>query len=253
MSPATNGASAAPAARHPICAVLLDMGGVLLEMQNESGLPEGDADAAGRVELLALLCDRGARVEESDLDRLLFTPWRIEYARRYELQREADWRPHVERLISVTGAEVSPDEVLAAWFRPYGEGLRPIDGAAATLRELRVRGFSLGLISNVALPGALYRERLAAHDLAEPFTAMRFSGDAGSRKPAPEMLLSALADLGTSPAKGVMVGDRKKSDIAAGRAAGVRTIWLRSHHVEGPEPDATIDALVGLPAALEAL
>lgn len=241
------------AARQPIRAVLLDMGGVLLAMQNESGLPEGEADAAGRIELLALLRDRGARVDGSDLDRLLFAPWRAEYARRYELQREADWRPHVERLTLATGARVSFDEVLAAWFRPYGDGLRPLDGAAATLRELRARGLALGLISNVALPGALYRERLAAHDLAEPFAAMRFSCDFGSRKPAPAMLLSALADLGATPDIAMMVGDRKKSDVAAGRAAGVRTIWLRSHHAEGPEPDETIDSLAELPAAIAAL
>jgi len=245
--------SVVPSARAPLRAVLLDMGGVLLEMHNESGLPEGEADAAGRAELLAVLRERGGRVGEGDLERLLFAPWRAEYARRYDLQREADWRPHVERLIDATGARVSIGEVLAAWFRPYGAGLRPLDGAAAALRELRDRGLALGLISNVALPGVLYRERLAAHDLAEPFAAMRFSCDAGSRKPAPTMLLSALAELGALPAEAVMVGDRKKSDVAAGRAAGVRTIWLRSHHAEGPEPDATIDSLAELPAALATL
>ncbi|HEV8240413.1 MAG TPA: HAD family hydrolase [Thermoanaerobaculia bacterium] len=237
----------------PIRAVLLDMGGVLLHMRNESGLPEGDADAAGRAELLALLRERGGRADEDDLERLLFAPWRIEYARRYELQREADWRPHVESLIRATGARVSTDEVLASWFRPYGAGLRPLDGAAATLLELRARGLALGLVSNVALPGALYRERLAAYDLAEPFTALRFSFDAGSRKPAPVMLLSALDELGASPPEAVMVGDRKKSDVAAGHAAGVRTVWLRSHHAEGPAPDVTIDALAELPAVLARL
>jgi len=251
----------------PLRAVLLDMGGVLLEMHNESGLPEGEADAAGRTELLALLRERGGRAEEgdfgSDLERLLFTPWRAEYRLRYERQREAEWGPHVERLIAATGARVSPDEVLAAWFRPYGEGLRPLPGAAATLRELRARGLALGLVSNVALPGELYRRRLGAlgliepglieAGLAEPFGVFRFSHDEGSRKPAPAMLLSALVALGAKPAEAVMVGDRKKSDVAAGRAAGTRTIWLRSHHAEGPAPDATIDSLAELPAALAAL
>jgi len=243
-------------------AVLLDMGGVLLEMHNESGLPEDEAAAAGRSELLALLRERGGRAEEgdleSDLERLLFAPWRAEYRLRYERQREAEWGPHVERLIAATGARVSPDEVLAAWFRPYGDTLRPLPDAAETLRELRARSLVLGVVSNVALPGDLYRRRLAALDLiesglAEPFGALRFSCDAGSRKPAPAMLLSALAALGATPAEAVMVGDRKKSDVAAGRAAGTRTIWLRSHHAEGPAPDATIDSLAELPAALDAL
>lgn len=232
-------------------AVLLDMGGVLLEMHNESGLPEGEADAAGRAELLALLRERGGRADEGDLERLLFAPWRAEYRLRYEHQREAEWGPHVERLLAATGAGVSPDEVLAAWFRPYGEALRPLPGAAEALRELRARGLALGLVSNVALPGELYRRRLAAHGLADAFSAFRFSCDEGSRKPAPTMLLSALAALGATPAEAVMVGDRRKSDVAAGRAAGTRTVWLRSHHDEGPEPDATIDSLAELPGALD--
>lgn len=238
--------------RAPLRAVLLDMGGVLLAMGNEAGLPAGEPEAAGRVAVLKLLRERGGRAEKADLERLLFAPWRVEYARRYERQREADWGPHLERLIAATGADVSGNELLAAWFGPYGERLRPLDGAGEALRELRARGLALGLVSNVALPGAFYRERLAAHGLADAFATMRFSCDAGSRKPAPAMLLSALAELGATPAEAAMVGDRKKSDVAAGHAAGTRTVWLRSHHAEGPDADVTIDRLVELPAALAA-
>jgi HAD superfamily hydrolase (TIGR01509 family) len=236
-----------------IHAVLLDMGGVLLAMGNEAGLPAGEADAAGRAAMLELLRARGGHAEEADLERLLFAPWRVEYARRYERQREAEWQPHLERLIAATGAKVTGAELLAAWFGPYGERLPPLAGAAAAVGALRARGLALGLVSNVALPGELYRRRLAAHGLADAFGAMRFSCDAGSRKPAPAMLLSVLAELGATPAEAVMVGDRKKSDVAAGRAAGTRTVWLRSHHAEGPDADVTIERLVELPDALAAL
>ncbi len=234
----------------PLRAVLLDMGGVLLVMGNEAGLPGGEADAAGRMAMLRLMRERGGRADDADLERLLFAPWRVEYARRYDRQREADWGPHLERLIAETGANVSGTELLAAWFGPYGERLRPLGGAGETLRELRARGLALGLVSNVALPGAFYRKRLAAHGLADAFATMRFSCDAGSRKPAPAMLLSVLTELGATPAEAVMVGDRKKSDVAAGRAAGTRTVWLRSHHAEGPDADVTIERLVDLPVAL---
>ena len=234
-------------------AVLLDMGGVLLAMGNEAGLPAGETDALGRAAMLALLRERGGRAGKDDLERLLFAPWRAEYARRYERRREADWQPYLDRLIAATGASVTGDELLAAWFRPYGERLYPLAAADDVLRELRQRGLLLGLVSNVALPGAFYRQRLAAYGLADAFTTFRFSCDEGSRKPAPAMLLSALAELGAAPAEAVMVGDRKKSDVAAGRAAGVRTVWLRSPHAEGPDPDATIERLADLPAALAAL
>lgn len=235
-------------------AVLLDMGGVLLTMGNEAGLPRGEADAEGRSAMIELLRERGGRADVDDLEPLLFAPWRLEYERRYETQREADWAPHLDRLIAATGARVGGLELLAAWFRPYRERLRPTTpGAAGVLRELERRGLALGLVSNVALPGSFYLERLRAFDLAGPFGVFRFSNDAGSRKPSPAMLLSALSALGVPPADAVMVGDRAKSDVAAGRAAGTRTVWLRSSHGEGPEADLTIDRLEDLPAALEQL
>jgi HAD superfamily hydrolase (TIGR01509 family) len=231
-------------------AVLLDMGGVLVAMGNEAGLPRGESDRAGRQELLELLRERGPAVSEEQLDRLLFAPWRASYERRYELQREASWSPHLARLLRETGAAASGDEVLAAWFRPYGESLRPDPAASAVLAELIAAGLQLALISNVALPGALYRRRLEEWGLVGFFRGLWFSHDEGSRKPAPSMLRAALAALGVAPGEAVMVGDRRSTDVAAGRAAGTRTIWLRSSHAEGPEPDLTIERLADLPAAL---
>ncbi|HEV8629399.1 MAG TPA: HAD family hydrolase [Thermoanaerobaculia bacterium] len=237
----------------PLRAVLLDMGGVLLAMANEAGLPRGADDREGRERLLALLRARGGRAAAADLERLLFAPWRLEYERRYERQREADWRPHLDRLLASSGARATGDELLAAWFGPYGARLQATPGAASVVAELRRRGLPLALVSNVALPGALYRERLAAHGLLDAFAVTRFSYDAGSRKPSPAMLAEAMAALGVPASAAVMVGDRRSSDVAAGRAAGTSTIWLRSHHDEGPAADLTIDALTELPTALERL
>lgn len=47
------------------------------------------------------------------------------------------------------------------------------------------------------------------------------------RKPAPGMLLRAIAELGLDPHESIMIGDRP-SDVAAGQAAGCRTVWLHS-------------------------
>ena len=231
-------------------AVLLDMGGVLVDMANEAGLPGGARDREGRERVLALLRERGGEQSEAALERLLFAPWRAGYERRYERRREEDWRPHLDRLLAASGAAATGDEILAAWFGPYGASLRPDPDAAGVLAALREAGLPLALVSNVALPGWLYRERLEAWGLAAPFDALWFSHDAGSRKPAPDMLLAALARLGVEPAAAVMVGDRRETDVAAGRAAGARTVWLRSAHAEGPAPDAVIERLADLPRLL---
>ena len=138
----------------------------------------------------------------------------------------------------------------AAWFAPFGERCRAIGGAVDAVRQLADDGLRLGLVSNVPLPGDLYRRILRRHDLEASFEVFRFSYDSGHRKPSPFMLRSALGEMGVGPEAAVMVGDRRASDVAAGRAAGVRTIWLRSSHVDGPEPDWTIESLEELPDLL---
>lgn len=62
------------------------------------------------------------------------------------------------------------------------------------------------------------------------------------RKPAPGLLLQAAADLGLDLAASVLVGD-KRSDIEAGRAAGVgRCVLVESGHAVPPEDAAAADA-----------
>ncbi len=233
-----------------IRAVLLDMGGVLLSLGNERGLPESRLDWRGREALLRLLRERGGSAAMDDLERLLFAPWRREYEQRYELGREARWEPHLARLRRAAGVRLRNVTMLAAWFRPYGEQLLPLPGAEAALTELARRGLRLALCSNVPLPGVLYRKLLARHRLAQPIASFHFSYEEGTRKPSPAMLNRALAALGSSPAQAVMVGDRRSSDVAAGRAAGLRTVWIRSEDGGGPKPDHAITSIGELPALL---
>ena len=72
-----------------------------------------------------------------------------------------------------------------------------------------------------------------------------------NRKPSPALLRAALGDLEIEVSSAAMVGDRQNRDIAAGRAAGVATVWVRSEHEEGPTADATVDSLADLPALLQ--
>lgn len=231
-------------------AVLLDMGGVLLDLGTSQGLPEGSVDWRGRQALLNALRRHGGHLDLEDLDRLLFAPWRSQYEKRYERGQEARWEPHFHRLRRSTGARGRTLEFLASWFRPFAEGVQPMPGATAAVKALRASGLRLGLVSNVPLPGTLYRGVLRKIGIESAFDDFRFSYDEDSRKPSPAMLRAALKALSASPSAAWMVGDRRSTDIAAGRAAGVTTVWLKSDYADGPQPDLTIRRLTELPDLL---
>jgi FMN phosphatase YigB (HAD superfamily) len=233
-----------------IHAVLLDMGGVVLDLGEGGGLPWGELERRGREELLARIEESGGRASEADLDRLLFTPWRRVHDRRYALGREAAWQPHVERLGRRTGAEVPPERLLAAWAGPYLGSLRTLSGVEETLARLVAADLALALVSNVPLPGRYFAQVLEAQGVASFFGSLHFSYDAGTRKPAPGLVRAALEALGAEPESALLVGDRRSTDVAAARAAEIATVWVESGDEEGPEPDAIIGSLAELPALL---
>lgn len=234
-----------------IKAVLLDMGGVLIDTRGVSSLPGDRLDYRGRRAMLALLRARGSRnLRLDDLESELFGPWHRDYVGRYERMREASWEPHLERLRSKFGGEAEDGELLSTWFAPYAETLTAIEGAGEALGELQAANYRLGLVSNVPLPGDLYLRQMERWELVEPLESIRFSYDADSRKPSPRMLLEVLQELGVPAQEAVMVGDRRGSDVAAGRAAATRTVWIRSEFSSGPAADATIDSIAQLPRLL---
>lgn len=227
-------------------AVLFDMGGVLLDFHGDPGIPVGKNDFRGREAMLRYLNRRGASFSEEDLDRRLFAPWHREFDRRGELGREPDWAPHFRRLRRGAGLRTPTMTLLKLWFRPLAETVEPLPGALDVVEALAGAGKRLGLISNVALPGALYVPILERYGLSRFFERKYFSYDEGTRKPSPALIRRALTDLGVQPGDAVMVGDRRPVDVVAGRSAGVGTIWLRSDDGGGPEADHVIDDLRSL-------
>ena len=75
-------------------------------------------------------------------------------------------------------------------------------------------------------------------------------------KPEPNLVYTALKVLGTEPAETFMLGDQVTTDIAAGHAAGIPTILVRTgvHEVEPfpVQPDFDIQTLAELPLSANA-
>jgi len=122
-------------------------------------------------------------------------------------------------------------------------------------------GYKLVVVTNQAgVAKGLYSEEAVRElharvnqDLPAPLDAFYhcphhpdFSGPCACRKPAPGLLTRAAAELGLDLARSFMVGD-KLSDAAAGRAAGCRSILVRTGHgrdLEAPPGLATAENLL---------
>jgi HAD superfamily hydrolase (TIGR01549 family) len=95
-------------------------------------------------------------------------------------------------------------------------------GTIPVLRDLRVAGYSLGVISNtVGEPGRFLRPILHRMGFDEVVETWTFSDEGPWTKPAPEIFQKALEGLGSAPSNAVHVGDGW-SDIEGARRAGLR-------------------------------
>jgi len=141
------------------------------------------------------------------------------------------------------------------------EQVRLIPGSAEAIARINAAGLPVVLVSNQAGIGrGIYREadyQAVQVRLARLLAAQGAHVDAsyhcphhpvfgigsyrikcGCRKPNPGMLRQAAADLNLDLGHSVMVGD-KLSDLEAGRAAGCRTILVRSGY--GAESEQEIN------------
>jgi HAD superfamily hydrolase (TIGR01549 family) len=138
----------------------------------------------------------------------------------------------------------TPDELWRQYRRRMPElvSCRPEDLEA--LRLLRRNGWRLGIVTNGMTDNQLGKIRNTG--LGRLVDGWCISGEVGIRKPDPEIFRLAVERCGGRPGGGGwMVGDDLDLDIAGGRAAGLRTIWLGagSRSEERPTPDFTVDSV----------
>jgi pyrophosphatase PpaX len=162
--------------------------------------------------------------------------------------------PAVLRELAAEHGDGDPDLLAAGMLASYRDFqkaqhdtlIKPFPGVAEMLRELGARGRQLGLVTSKREGFA--RRGLALFGLEELFEIAVFHDDTPRHKPEPDPLLLAAARAGLPPADVVYVGD-SVHDVAAGRAAGMRTVsvlWgpfdhavlekaAPDHYVEHPE------------------
>jgi len=105
------------------------------------------------------------------------------------------------------------------------ESLRfvPLPDAATALGSLRALGIRTAVVSNW---DCSLRGLLAELGLGGLLDAVVTSAETGSRKPDPRIVEAALAAVHCPPERAIFVGDSLEVDVAAGRAASVRSVLI---------------------------
>jgi phosphoglycolate phosphatase len=129
---------------------------------------------------------------------------------------------------------------------------RAYPGVEQGLAQLHARGLRLGVVTNKARYAAA--ALLVQLGLSAWIDVVVGGDTAEHRKPHPQPLLHAWAELQVSPAAALMVGD-SATDVQAARAAGIRIVCVPYGYNEGADPrtlacDAFIESLAELPALL---
>lgn len=139
-----------------------------------------------------------------------------------------------ERLRGRLGLDAPVDRLWAGFVAGMAAGVRPDRKVRAGLDRLRAAGWRVGVLTNGAVD--IQRAKLDAAGLVAHVDAVAISDELGHPKPEAAAFRAAARRCGVEVAEAAqawMVGNSPRADIAGGRAAGLRTIWVRGY----PWPD----------------
>lgn len=127
--------------------------------------------------------------------------------------------------VKLAGREDLVEEMRAV-YKAFNETnhdtmIRPIAGVEETLRELKMRGLKLAVVTSKK--PAMLRRGLACLDLAQYIDVCIALGDTKESKPHPAPMLAACKALQLEPCECLCVGD-SPFDLQSGRRAGAKTV-----------------------------
>ena len=122
------------------------------------------------------------------------------------------------------------DILLEEWNKTKGEKIAFYPGVLDGIRRLREAGIKTAIVTNKLR--SLTEDFVSVRGIADLFDTIVAGDDCPKSKPAPDMLVRAMAELGITPEAVVMVGD-SRNDALAARAAGVTAALVETGYNEG--------------------
>lgn len=143
--------------------------------------------------------------------------------------REEYW----PEMIELWGWENPPElEVLVKDFNEnFGKRVVMREGSVEMLKELKNRGYKLGMITNGN--SLLQNTKLDTAGIRELFDMSVVSDDIGIWKPDKRIFEYGMEKLGVSKEQSLYVGDHPVNDIQGALGAGMNVLWMNYGSFEG--------------------
>ena len=212
-----------------------------------------DFHKAEREAVAAALSHFGIEPTESALalySKLNIAQWKLLEQQKLTLP-EVKLR-RFELLFEQLGCAASPQTAAEYYEEQLAEGAYPLPGAEIALKSLCGK-YRLFLASNGT--ARVQERRLSKTGFGKYFEKSFVSEEIGFFKPDSRYFEACFAAIdGFDKSKAVMVGDSLSSDIAGGRNAGIKTVWLNRFSAENKseiKPDYEISDISALPELIE--
>jgi putative hydrolase of the HAD superfamily len=134
------------------------------------------------------------------------------------------------------------EQLLERYYLEYSACFWVDDETKGALRVLRSKGWKVAIVTNG--PREQWK-KIEATNLADEVDAVCISEVVGAQKPDVAIFREAARSCGEALG-GWMVGDSASADIAGGKSAGLRTIWMARGREWNPSqaaPDAIVSTI----------
>ena len=174
------------------------------------------------------------------------------FAQRWDRSTRRYVAPIRTALVEAEVPEELIEQICTIRLGYHRRSLVPRAGAVDTLKELRRRGYRLGLITVCSEDiEVLWPES----QFAGLFDAEVFSSRIGFSKPDPRIYLACCEELGVEPRQAVFVGDGANDELEGARRVGMEAILI---HRPGEAPMWGLDdwdgpRITSIPGVLEVL
>jgi FMN phosphatase YigB (HAD superfamily) len=116
------------------------------------------------------------------------------------------------------------EKITDLWYRQHNDAVE-IDGATPTVKYLKLRGYKIGIISNIWSPYFKSFQKACPH-IASLCDSYSLSCWEGMKKPDHIFFKRALSSLNALPQESVIVGDKYNNDIKPAIELGMHTVWV---------------------------